>query len=475
MSSNPAPAENNLEQMTTLDYQAARKTDNPPHRAATSPDVFREKEILQAVSANRSRTLPAELPSLAAYLPSDTPLPTPGESLLKAQHSDYEGPPQVEATARRSVFMHLELSKARSWLGDAGQKTLGFIESHWIICSTLFILSIVATSFAVGFALRLGSFDAAQVLDENIAEASTSVILQANLISIDSDSQSMTLDWFIGYNCNPQNCPDVNIYFDQNLLRAQSLSSVANNAKPPPIFFLNGTDYITWNNSDFRTSSPEFRTQVAITNFYGGRSAQSYPFDKYSATLVFFAEALDNSTVAIGIDLTEGIAVGFNAALETSISGLASNGVLIKNLEVTRGQVIRMYAVLIVVAIWMVTLAFIMTCIVVIFFGKGIKPDILVVPVATLFAFTSLRGTMPGAPSGFGADIDFVGILPCLALLTFSSVLLSAIFLFRRDPEKNRPRWENIMRKMHGGKPMATTPSVHRQEFMAFKLPSSSV
>lgn len=109
----------------------------------------------------------------------------------------------------------------------------------------------------------------------------------------------MTLDWFIGYNCNPQNCPDVNIYFDQyvlsdsscaikllnpcyrNLLRAQSLSSVANNAKPPPIFFLNGTDYITWNNSDFRTSSPEFRTQVAITNFYGGRSAQSYPFDKY--------------------------------------------------------------------------------------------------------------------------------------------------------------------------------------------------
>lgn len=258
-------------------------------------------------------------------------------------------------------------------------------------------------------------------------------------------------------------------------MRAQSLSSVANNAKPPPIFFLNGTDYITWNNSDFRTSSPEFRTQVAITNFYGGRSAQSYPFDKYSATLVFFAEALDNSTVAIGIDLTEGIAVGFNAALETSISGLASNGVLIKNLEVTRGQVIRMYAVLIVVAIWMVTLAFIMTCIVVIFFGKGIKPDILVVPVATLFAFTSLRGTMPGAPSGFGADIDFVGILPCLALLTFSSVLLSAIFLFRRDPEKNRPRWENIMRKMHGGKPMATTPSVHRQEFMAFKLPSSSV
>lgn len=50
----------------------------------------------------------------------------------------------------------------------------------------------------------------------------------------------------------------------------------------------------------------------------------------------------------------------------------------------------------------MITITFIMACIVSVFFGKGVRGDILVLPVATLFAFTQLRGTMPGAPNGFG-------------------------------------------------------------------------
>ena len=39
-----------------------------------------------------------------------------------------------------------------------------------------------------------------------------------------------------------------------------------------------------------------------------------------------------------------------------------------------------------------------MACIVSVFFGKGVKG----VPVAILFAFTQLRGTMPSAPNGLG-------------------------------------------------------------------------
>ena len=42
---------------------------------------------------------------------------------------------------------------------------------------------------------------------------------------------------------------------------------------------------------------------------------------------------------------------GFNAKLDTSISGVAAYDVSVKNLIVTRGQVIRMYAILIVIAI----------------------------------------------------------------------------------------------------------------------------
>ena len=40
-----------------------------------------------------------------------------------------------------------------------------------------------------------------------------------------------------------------------------------------------------------------------------------------------------------------------------------------------------------------------LTCV---FFGFRRKSEILIVLVATLFAFTQLRGSMPGAPPGFG-------------------------------------------------------------------------
>lgn len=45
--------------------------------------------------------------------------------------------------------------------------------------------------------------------------------MDANLISVDSDSQSITLDWFLYYYCpngsapSTADCPDVDIYFDE--------------------------------------------------------------------------------------------------------------------------------------------------------------------------------------------------------------------------------------------------------------------
>ena len=38
--------------------------------------------------------------------------------------------------------------------------------------------------------------------------------------------------------------------------------------------------------------------------------------------------------------------------------------------------------------------------------GKGQRAEILVIPVTTLFAFTTLRSTMPGAPESFGESND---------------------------------------------------------------------
>ena len=96
---------------------------------------------------------------------------------------------------------------------------------------------------------------------------------------------------------------------------------------------------------------------------------------------------------------------------------------ILLNLSVTRGVVVRVYAITIIVAIckwsrlqfkndritlWtdgsvgLVTLMLLSATVATVILGRVVAKEILAIPVATLFAFTSLRGTLPGAPSGFG-------------------------------------------------------------------------
>ena len=53
--------------------------------------------------------------------------------------------------------------------------------------------------------------------------------------------------------------------------------------------------------------------------------------------------------------------------------------------------------------------------------GYGFDVSLLLVPVATLFAITQLRSSMPGAPVGFGRDPLFL----CSRLLLYSTWTIS--------------------------------------------------
>ncbi|KAI8993081.1 hypothetical protein BD414DRAFT_514125 [Trametes punicea] len=307
-----------------------------------------------------------------------------------------------------------------------------------LVCATVLALVITA-SIAIGWRFRLRVFNIADPdsFDNAIVQMS------ANLVDIDPIGQEMTLDWNINYDCDPIGCPDVNVFFDANTLRSTSFGSqMPSNVKPDPIFTINGGNVLAArNNSDRRPSSLTFRTDVAITNGPTQRTLQSYPYDKYITRLVFFAEQVaTNESVSIAIVDTTGIAVGFNAQLQNITEIPDDFGTVTKNIEVTRGAVVRVYAIFVVLVVWFVTLTFMATCVMNVFFGKGISAGVLVLPVGTLFAFTQLRSTLPGAPEGFGAIIDFLGILPCLAILTFCSVCMTAVFLWR-DPERDIPRW----------------------------------
>ena len=56
----------------------------------------------------------------------------------------------------------------------------------------------------------------------------------------------------------------------------------------------------------------------------------------------------------------------------------------------------------------MITLILLLVMITAVFFNFRQKAEVLVIPVATLFAFTQLRGSMPGAPAGFGMPLFFL-------------------------------------------------------------------
>ncbi|KAI0780115.1 hypothetical protein C8Q74DRAFT_743742 [Fomes fomentarius] len=313
------------------------------------------------------------------------------------------------------------------------------LKSHWILFVAFVLASIVCCSIAIGWSFRLKTFNIADTDSEHNAI----VQLSANLVDVDPLVQKMIVDWNIKYDCERIGCPDVDLYFDANTLRSDP-TSVQSNVKPSPIFSVIGSNVLAMNNnSDRRSSSLTFRTEVAITNANTHRTLQSYPYDKYTTQLVFFAEQLpSNDTVSIAIVKTTGIAVGFNVELQNTTDISDNFGTVIKNIEVTRGPVVRLYAMFIVIVIWLVTLTFMATCVLNVFFGKGISTGVLVLPMGTLFAFTQLRATLPGAPVGFGAVIDFVGLLPCLAILTFCSVFMTAIFILR-NPEEDIERWKS--------------------------------
>ncbi|KAI0374102.1 hypothetical protein BV20DRAFT_1033503 [Pilatotrama ljubarskyi] len=404
---------------------SARPPLSPTHNRVRSESTIAEVLPSNTFQDALSTMVSSPLPYLEKHAQGNEKGDLKGHDIGSGEDQDDQNKGAVSATWDK-IMLYYDLAYHR-------------LKQHWIIFTVFLLTSIVCCSIAIGWAFRLRTFN---IADPDSIHNST-VQLSANLVDVDPSGQEIVLDWVINYECEAIGCPDVNIYFDSNTLRSDSSSSqTQSNIKPDPIFTINGGNVLAMrNNTDRRASSLTFRTDVAVSNANTHRTLQSYPYDKYDTQLVFFAErAATNESVSIAIVRTTGIAVGFNVQLQNTTDITDNFGTVIKNIEVTRGPVVRLYAIFIVLVIWLVTLTFMATCVLNVFFGKGISSGVLVLPMGTLFAFTQLRGTLPGAPEGFGAVIDFVGLLPCLAILTFCSIFMTAIFLLR-DPEHDIPRW----------------------------------
>lgn len=204
-----------------------------------------------------------------------------------------------------------------------------------------------------------------------------------------------------------------------------------------PTFFLNGT---AWLADGVNKATPQFRTTITLDgdSYIPMQALQSYPWDQYYARIYIFAtDAHSGASVPLSMGQTAGLPVGFMSQLKTGSTSAKNPHAISIDVTFSRGLVVRMYAVIIIISIWLITLVVLAAFIFSIILGRKLPREVMIVPITTLFTFTQLRETLPGAPVGFGAIIDFVGILPCLALLSICSVGMIGIFLFR-NPEVNR-------------------------------------
>ncbi|RXW17704.1 hypothetical protein EST38_g8158 [Candolleomyces aberdarensis] len=324
---------------------------------------------------------------------------------------------------------------------------------------------------------------------------------EAVLISADPKAGMMRLDWRIlketNSACRSDNlpaCTEVDIFFDTNLLKAEGTFSTQEetlSSNPPdrPIFKFNATALVL---EDRFSRTPTFRTQLAL--FSPDRSDSSlifYPFDAYTAEIIFFArENRTGNTVGVSIKQTRGIAVygiivllsktpclsvvtyicrGLETEFGHTFNSDVPPGLVEATITLTRSTLVKSYSIVSTIAIWLITIILALVMITTVFFGFKQRGEVLLIPVATLFAFTQLRQSMPGAPDGFGDIVDLVGIVPCLALLALTAAFSLGAFILT-DPT-NMPR-QVSWKLMHDAFPsLNTSPKEEKEQELAAKNP----
>jgi len=315
------------------------------------------------------------------------------------------------------------------------------------------VLAAIIFGVVIGWEFRIRNFDDIEPYPNTPRRT---IGFEVNLVSVDPTVGTMIVDWFIVNDtaCNGTNmsiCTEVDIFFDTNLLRlddADNSTTPSNGLPTNPIFH-----WIPSVQGDHRANLAAFRTTIAL--FSRERTAstlQAYPFDVYSAQIFIFAQVSGtNDSVKVIKAMTQGIAVGFTAMTEhhPDDESSATLGFINDSIVLRRNVLVKAYALVIVVGVWLITLLFLVSTIS-LTFGYHQPKEVLVIPVATMFTISSLRGTMPGAPSGFGAVIDYVGLLPCLAIIVISAaVTIGFLIFFGRVDEKhttNDTIWDSFMK-----------------------------
>ncbi|GJE91585.1 hypothetical protein PsYK624_077350 [Phanerochaete sordida] len=267
---------------------------------------------------------------------------------------------------------------------------------------------------------------------------------------------TVTVSWSINYDsCSwnvtdsdlPHECTAVNIFMDPNLYAASNVPAETSSNRLPSVPVFQYDPYLA---TQYMSSQSSFQTNLAIWTrdmlYYN--SIVNYPFDQYYANIWMYAR-VNGTDAPVGLELRyiQGVGFDYNTILipPSSLPGTrvgdasenwhATYGNIDSYLWIRRNPFVIAYVVILVITMWIITLLLLAIAIRSAFFRYKTDATILVAPVATLFAFTTLRTSMPGSPSSFGAIIDFVGTLPSLTILVVIAIITLSQVLFKAKRE----------------------------------------
>ncbi|KDR77562.1 hypothetical protein GALMADRAFT_138652 [Galerina marginata CBS 339.88] len=239
------------------------------------------------------------------------------------------------------------------------------------------------------------------------------VSLIAEAISVDPISRTVVMNWYptlTSVNCSSNPPTVIDIYLPNTLLDMSSPSWTPQ-SMDQPAYRLNSTQNcfgLFQAYSSFRTITKlvAAKEYVIIRLMEDQSSFQSYPFDAYLAPFAFYTRNIATGDVkALKVSQAFGIAVNFEISLLNTHVNRNGPGMeyLQIYLRIERSTATKIFVVVVAVMNWLTAAVFLTISVATIVYSNPeIYSEMFVVPVGALFAFSSIRANLPGAPAGFG-------------------------------------------------------------------------
>ncbi|KAJ7682220.1 hypothetical protein DFH06DRAFT_1160513 [Mycena polygramma] len=266
----------------------------------------------------------------------------------------------------------------------------------------------------------------------------------ANVITVDLDDFSITVYWYFGdyAGCYTEHSGNgtIEIFLDPTLAAGTSDSTLSSVDPGAPVYRLDVDAFCNLgDNKLYFQDLPVFQSNfkampwiIDVNRFPGNpksavtSTAGNYPFDNYHA-LVNISARLESgnrvrATTPVSINMTvSSLLPGFSIGTDYLSDIDDSN--YVRSINLRRSAPVKIYGILVSASIVFVSLVLFIISIDSSMFGYKRRIELLVLPIATLFAFTQLRQTLPGVPETVGTILDYCVNLPCFFLLALSSIV----------------------------------------------------